>query len=188
MLALGNYGSLAFTQSLRVIVLCRFSFLDDHSARPAIHWNWNTQPPRGAKMNSSQLPDRVATMKLAKKSNTPPSGEWVRTSVSFGSVTVEVSKPPESVRQANVKAGQAALQRGKTALVKPGVKIAREKGVPLYFGCEDRPGYMVRELDGKTTVGRFAGGRFMAEKTSLVSNSKKGATGKGVNKASGRQQ
>jgi len=139
-------------------------------------------------MNPSQLPDRIATMKSAKKSNIPPSGEWVRTSVSFGSVTVQVSRPPESVRQANVKAGQAALQRGKAALVKPGVKIAREKGVPLYFGCEDRPGYMVRELDGKRTVGHFAGGRFMAERTSSVSNSDKGSTGKGGNKVSGHKR
>lgn len=127
-------------------------------------------------------------MKSTKKSNIPPSGEWVPTSVSFGSVTVMVSKPPESVRQANVKAGQAALQRGKTALLKPGVKIAREKGVPLYFGCEDRPGYMVRELDGKRTVGRFAGGRFMAEKTLTVSNSDKGSTNKGGNSASGQKR
>lgn len=100
-----------------------------------------------------------------KKSKLPSSdGEWLPVSVSFGSVTVQVSQPPESVRRANIEAGQAALRRGKSALVKPGVKLIREKGIPLYFGCEDRPGWMVRELDGKTTVGRFMSGRFVAEK------------------------
>jgi hypothetical protein len=100
-----------------------------------------------------------------KKSNHPPSdGEWEPVSVSFGAVTVQMARPPESVRRANIEAGQAALQRGKSALVKPGVKLTRQKGIPLYFGCEDRPGWMVRELDGKKTVGRFMSGRFVAEK------------------------
>jgi hypothetical protein len=56
------------------------------------------------------------------------------------------------------------LKRGKEALIKPGVKLTRQKGIPLYFGCEDRPGWMVRELDGKKTIGRFANGRFLTEK------------------------
>lgn len=100
-----------------------------------------------------------------KKSNVPTSGgEWVPVSVSFGSVTVQVAQPPDHVRRANIEAGQAALRRGKSALVKPGVKLTRQKGIPLYFGCEDRPGWMVRELDGKKTVGRFMSGRFVAEK------------------------
>lgn len=85
-------------------------------------------------------------------------------SVSFGAVTIRTSQPSESARRANIEAGQAALRRGKTALVKAGVKLPRQKGVPLYFGCEDRPGWMVRELNGKRTVGRFVSGRFVAEK------------------------
>ncbi len=101
-----------------------------------------------------------------KKSNVPPAGgEWIPVSMSFGSVTVRVTQPPESVRRANIEAGQAALKRGKDALLKPGVKLTRQKGIPLYFGCEDRPGWMVRELDGKKTIGRFANGRFLAEKS-----------------------
>lgn len=101
-----------------------------------------------------------------KNSNGPVTdSEWVPVSISFGSVTVQVAEPPESVRKANIEAGQAALRRGKSALAKPGVKLARQRGVPLYFGCEDRPGWMIRELDGKKTVGRFVGNRFLAEKT-----------------------
>ncbi|QDQ26258.1 hypothetical protein FNU76_07730 [Chitinimonas arctica] len=92
-------------------------------------------------------------------------GKWVETngtptSVSFGSVTVQVVKPPENVRLANIEAGQAAMQRGKISLVRAGVKISREKDTPLYFGCEDKPGFMIRELNGKKTLGKFVGGRF----------------------------
>ena len=96
-------------------------------------------------------------------------------SVSFGSVTVQVSEPPESVRQANIKAGQVALERSKGALQKAGIKIPRQKGVPLYFGCEDKPGWMERELNGQKTLGKFVGGRFRAMKprpTSVKPSSK----------------
>lgn len=89
-------------------------------------------------------------------------------SVSFGSVTVEATPPPEHVRRANIVAGQAALRRAKAALVKPGIKLPREKGVPLYFGCEDQPGLMIQELDGKRTLGKFVRGRFRAVKEAEV--------------------
>jgi len=85
--------------------------------------------------------------------------------VTFGSVTVLVTPPTEDERQANIAAGQAALRRGLYALLTPGIKLARKKGVPLYFGCDDRPGWMVRELDGKNAIGRFVNGRFMKEKS-----------------------
>jgi hypothetical protein len=96
-------------------------------------------------------------------------GAWVPKSVSFGAVTVQVEAPPENVLQANIEAGQAALRRGKAALMKTGVKLTRGKGIPLYFGCDDRPGWMVRDLDGKKTVGRFVGGRFISEKPAISS-------------------
>jgi len=108
-----------------------------------------------------------------KKSRSPMEGDWPPVSVSFGSVTVKAAKPPERVLRANIKAGQDALRRGKSALLKPGVKLPRKKGIPLYFGCEDRPGWMVRELDGKRTVGRFVSGRFMVEKPASSATAKK---------------
>ena len=83
--------------------------------------------------------------------------------VSFGSVAVQVIPPTESERQANIAAGQAALRRGLQALLKPGIELARKKGVPYYFGIDDRPGWMVQELDGKKTTGRFVDGEFVAE-------------------------
>lgn len=115
-------------------------------------------------------------MKAAAKSATQPNtGAWVPKSVSFGAVTVQVEAPPEDVIQANIEAGQAALRRGKAALMKSGVKLTQEKGIPFYFGCEDRPGWMVRELDGKKTIGRFVRGRFISEKPT-ASGKKRAAT------------
>ena len=109
-----------------------------------------------------------------RKTRESNSGDTV--SVSFGAVTVKVVKPSESIRRANIEAGQAALQRGKSAITKIGVKIPRKKGTPLYFGSEDRPGWMVRELDGKRTMGRFVSGRFRAEKTEDSPAAKKRST------------
>ncbi len=94
----------------------------------------------------------------------PVDGEWTPVSVTFGAVTVKTAQPPEHVRRANIEAGQAALRRGLSALLKPGIKLERQKGGPLFFGCEDRPGWMIRELDGQKTLGRFIRGRFVAEK------------------------
>lgn len=85
-------------------------------------------------------------------------------SVTLGSVTVAVRQPTDSERQANILAGQVALSGLREALANPGVKLVRRKGVPLYFGCPDRPGWMIRELDGKKTMGRFVGDRFVPEK------------------------
>lgn len=98
-------------------------------------------------------------------SDQPSAGEKQATvSVSFGSVTVEATPPPEHIRRANIEAGQAALKRAIAVLLKAGIKLPREKGVPLYFGCEDKPGLMIQELDGKRTLGKFVRGHFRAVK------------------------
>lgn len=97
-----------------------------------------------------------------KRSSLPSANEEQATvSVSFGSVTVEATLPPEHIRRANIEEGQKALIRAKSALIKPGIRLPREKGVPLYFGCDDQPGLLIRELDGKRTLGRIVRGRFV---------------------------
>lgn len=105
-------------------------------------------------------------MKLTiKMSKLPSAGEEQATvSILFGSVTVEATLPPEHIRRANIEAGQKALMRAKSALIKPGIKLSREKGVPLYFGCDDQPDLLIRELDGKRTLGKIVRGRFHAVK------------------------
>lgn len=105
-------------------------------------------------------------MKLVVKQSGLPSPDEPRgcISVSFGAVTVEGTPPPEHVRRANIEAGQAALRRAKRALITPGIKLPRQKGVPLYFGCEDQPGLLIQELDGTKILGKFVRGRFRAVK------------------------
>lgn len=80
--------------------------------------------------------------------------------VTVGDVTIRAEKPSAEAVQRNIEAGQAALLRAKEALITPGIRLQRKKGVPLYFGCEDSPGLMIRELNGIRTTGKFSGGRF----------------------------
>jgi len=103
-------------------------------------------------MNSQQRP--------AERLNSSAPVDDVEMSVTFGSVTVKVIRPSATVIQCNIEAGQAALMRAKTALVKPGVTIARAKGKPLYFCSSERPDVIIREVDGVRTIGKFACGRF----------------------------
>lgn len=90
--------------------------------------------------------------------------EGVEATMTFGSVTVKVIRPPAKVVQRNIEDGQAALMRAKGALVKRGVKITRTKGKPLYFGSPERPDVIIREVDGVRTIGKFVSGRFRALK------------------------
>lgn len=93
-------------------------------------------------------------------SNSKRDNEWTPISITFGAVTVETMRPPERVLRANIKAGQKALRRAKKAIISPGIKLQREKGVPLYYGCDTDPRLIVQELDGKKSLGTFSGGRF----------------------------
>lgn len=97
-------------------------------------------------------------MKKACKSNIRD--HWTPITITFGSVTLQTMQAPESIRRANIKAGQSALRRAKKAIITPGVELTRKKGVPLYYGCDAHPGLIVRELDGAKTIGTFSNGRF----------------------------
>ena len=84
--------------------------------------------------------------------------------VKFGSVKVEVPTPKKSKVKRNVKNGQIAMARAMSKIVKPGVKIKAAKGVPLFHTESKHPGEIVRELDGKRTIGRFVNGRFIVSR------------------------
>ncbi len=81
--------------------------------------------------------------------------------VTFGAVTVEVPVPSSEEVARNVKAGQAALARAKKLIITPGVKLNPPKGVPLFHADPDRPGCLVRVLNGKSEHGTFVGGKFV---------------------------
>ena len=85
-------------------------------------------------------------------------------SIAFGSVKVDAPKLAKAKVTRNVKNGQIALARAMSKIVKPGIRLDVEKGVPLYHADPKRPGQIVRELDGKRVTGRFVDGRFRASR------------------------
>jgi len=84
----------------------------------------------------------------------------VTVKVKFGSVTVKVTAPSAAVVKRNVIAGQMALARAKARILKPGVRIASKRGVPLFHADPDQPGRLIRELDGEVQSGHFVDGTF----------------------------
>lgn len=88
------------------------------------------------------------------------------TEVTFGAVTVRVHAPDMELVKRNIKEGQEALMRAQAALVKPGVKLLRSKGKPIFFATPDHLDIVVREVDGVRTLGKFVGGRFRVIKES----------------------
>jgi len=92
--------------------------------------------------------------------DTPPKEDERNLCVEFGSVRVSVSTPKKSKVRRNVIDGQIALARAISKIVKPGVKINAAKGVPLFHAESEHPGLIVRELNGKRTIGSFVNGKF----------------------------
>jgi hypothetical protein len=78
----------------------------------------------------------------------------------LGSVKVDAPTLSKSKVTRNVRSGQIALARAMSKIVKPGVTLNVEKGVPLYHADSKHPGRIVRELDGKRVIGRFVDGKF----------------------------
>ena len=78
----------------------------------------------------------------------------------FGSVEIKAALPGPAEFQQNIIQGREALSRATSSLTKPGVKLKRTKGVPLYAIDPDRPDLLVRNLDGKREHGVFEGGQF----------------------------
>jgi len=121
-----------------------------------------------------QMEDRMKPRQMMEEgSSTIGRAAGVEVTMTFGSVSVTVIRPPTSVIQRNIEDGQAALMRARDALIKPGVKITRAKGKPLYFGSPDRPDVIIREVDGVRTVGKFVGGRFWALKNAPLPPTRK---------------
>lgn len=87
-------------------------------------------------------------------------GKARRGEVRFGSALLKVGKADARELAQNVSRGQAALTRAMKALVKPGVKLKRTKGVALYAADPERPDVLVRILDGKRERGVFDKGEF----------------------------
>jgi hypothetical protein len=88
--------------------------------------------------------------------NTKGSSSTVR----FGSVVVKSIGPKAPELRRNVSSGQTALARAATKIIKAGVSLPKESTVPLYHADPKEPGRLVRELNGKMSVGVFVEGKF----------------------------
>ena len=111
---------------------------------------------------------KVTTTRVKAKAKTTATPEKVKIRVereyevmSFGSVTVRVARPSASDIEKNILSGQSALVRAKGTLAKPGVKIIRSEGKPIYFASPDQPDVFIREMNGVRTYGKLSAGRFL---------------------------
>ncbi len=84
--------------------------------------------------------------------------------VRFGSVTIKGPVPDAETVKRNVASGQSALKRALAALSKPGIKLPRNKGVPLYRADPENPTILIRELNGREERGTLADGEFITSK------------------------
>lgn len=80
--------------------------------------------------------------------------------VRFGSVILRGYKADPTEIAHNVAKGRAALKGVAAVLTKPGVKLKRIKGVPLYSVDPIWPDHLVRNVDGKRERGIFKDGQF----------------------------
>jgi hypothetical protein len=83
-------------------------------------------------------------------------------SVAFGEVLVSGPAPDPATVEHNILLSHQALKRSLGALAKPGVKLRRRAGVPLYWASPEDPSIFYRELDGHIDRGRFEEGEFRA--------------------------
>jgi hypothetical protein len=80
--------------------------------------------------------------------------------VRFGSVVVNAASPKQVELRRNVNTGQAALARAASKIVKAGVSLPAGGSVPLFRADPQDPARLIRELNGKTSMGFFVGGKF----------------------------
>jgi hypothetical protein len=80
--------------------------------------------------------------------------------VRFGSTIVSAASPNKVELRRNVNTGRAALARAATKIVKSGVSLPAAESVPLYRADPRDPARLIRELNGKTSLGVFVAGKF----------------------------
>lgn len=90
---------------------------------------------------------------------TSSGGRLVRTKL--GDVTVSGTRPNPELVKAHVARSTAALSMISMSLSRPGVYLPAKKGVPRYSADENNPEIILRQLDGKMSVGRLIDGKFV---------------------------
>jgi hypothetical protein len=101
---------------------------------------------------------KVGTGELVMKGATQ--NGTVTSKVRFGTTVVSASSPKQVDLRRNVHTGQAALARVATKIVKAGVSLPTGGSVPLYRADPQDSGRLIRELNGRISMGVFVGGKF----------------------------
>ena len=88
------------------------------------------------------------------------SGKIHTRTLTYGTVSAKVAKADGKAVGKSVEIGKVLLRKAGNELMKPGVKLSSKRGVPLYHSDPDKPGLLVRRIDGRTERGVFKGGEF----------------------------
>lgn len=83
-----------------------------------------------------------------------------QSTVRFGSAVVSTASPKKVELRRNINTGQAALARAAIKIVKSGVSLPTGGSVPLYRADPQDPARLIRELNGRTSLGVFVAGKF----------------------------
>ena len=83
-----------------------------------------------------------------------------RARVKIGNMIVFGDKASAAEVRTAVAVSSEALNRLSHTIVRPGIRLTKRKGVPLFSIDPNNPGRVIRKLDGKTEQGVLEGGAF----------------------------
>jgi len=85
--------------------------------------------------------------------------EW--RNVSIGQVTVNVRTPNAAELKKRLAESKTVATRLRTAIAKPGVRLAVKTTTPIYAADANRPELVIRRLGGRSSRGTFKNGIFV---------------------------
>jgi hypothetical protein len=106
---------------------------------------------------------RKATKQRTAKSAAPQAKTAAprRRKITFGDITIYAPPPTAETLRKNLEHSAMALKGLVEALLNPGIRMRREKDIPLYYADDNYPGKFVRELNGKKEIGVLEGSTFV---------------------------
>lgn len=100
--------------------------------------------------------DRAAQYSIEMRIGSHPHQE-----ITFGDVRVVAPTPSAETVRRNLEASSAALRGLVEALTNPGrTRLGRTKDVPFFHSDPEKPGRLIRKLNGKTDRGFIRNGVF----------------------------
>lgn len=98
----------------------------------------------------------------SKKSAEPNKNINRLTSITFGSVTVNVRLPTAGELKTRVTQSHHIMQRLKNIVSKPGVRLSIKKSTPIYTVDNSNPDLVIRKIGNEKVRGQFKNGKFVA--------------------------